>query len=242
MKLSSLSPGDIVSVYTNETGPPIQSEPVQEGSDTTEITGLDFGANERIIYVTLTSPGLDESRRMSVPVISEANYTELSTTIANAFTDKEVPGTLSVGDAVYLQSNPLQVFPNDLVINIKSLEYYSPTSVSDAVYLYNNYSNILYFGYNGTNEPIKYKVTLELRRGFATTTKEFVLTVPTVFSALQQSANAAYVLLNGGLIDTALQEAMDNANEVLNNPNATVQEYLTALIAIHSALDAVAGE
>ncbi|MRN51650.1 S-layer homology domain-containing protein [Paenibacillus monticola] len=242
VKLNSLSPGDIVSVYTNETGPPIQSEPVQEGSDTTEITGLDFGANERIIYVTLTSPGLDESRRLTVPVISEANYTELSTTIANAFADKEVPGTLSVGDVVYLQSNPLQVFPSDLVIDIKSLEYYSPTSVSDTVYLYKDYSNIRYLEYNGTNEPIKYKVTLELRRGFATTNKEFILTVPTVFSALQQSVNAAHILLNNGSFDAALQEAMDNANEVLNNPNSTVQEYLTALIAIHSALDAVAGE
>lgn len=233
LKVHGLSAGDIVSVYLNEFGNPVKSVPVQGGADTIQLTGLNFGAESTFIYISVTSSGAQESSHMQVPVLAEADYAALGTTIADAFADHEVPGTLTVGESVYLANSP-QSLPQDLEIKVLNLEPIS--SVSEAVYLYKDNYKVRLAGYNGTNEPVQYKVTLELRRGSSSVTKMIVLTVPTVSSLLQQSVAAANKLLNDRLVDENLMRTKVSAENALVNPESTVEEYIILLQDLNRAI------
>ncbi|WP_157261100.1 S-layer homology domain-containing protein [Paenibacillus wynnii] len=236
VKVSQLSVGDIISVYTDEVGgTPIQSVPIQAGKDTATITGLNFGAPSTTIYISVTNSNGQESVRRRIPVLSEQDYTVLTTTIAGAFSDHEIPSTSTVGEAVYL-ANPLVPLPLDL--EIKVLDLTPISSVTDSVYLYSNYSNVIFEGYNGTNESIQYKVKLELRSGYANVIKEFILTVPTAFAALQQTIVEAQALSAHVTNGTDLLTPLTRAETTLAQPNSTNQQYIMALHVLISAMRA----
>ncbi|OBZ08980.1 hypothetical protein A8L34_22810 [Bacillus sp. FJAT-27264] len=232
VKVQGLSEGDIVSLYLE--GRRINSNPVQPGSDTAELSNLDFGAAGSTASLSVTSRGSRESNLIQVTVLSEAKYAELSASAKDAFSDHEVPATLSVGESVYL-ADPLKPLPEHLKIKVLGIEPVS--TVNQAVYLDNNfYYGVTLEGYNGSNNPVQYKVSLELRLGFSAVNKELILTVPTVFSALQQSLAIADQLLNSGLNDNRFLHARDFADQVLQNQTASTSDYIDALIALNGVL------
>lgn len=232
VKVGQLSVGDIISLYTEEFGgAPIKSEAVQMGSNTAKIAGLNFGTEGGTVYFSLTTSNGQETARRAVSVLSEQDYSALNTTIADAFTDHEVPGTLTVGQSVYL-ANPAQLLPQDLEIKVLYLQ--PVTSVTDSVYLQWSNSNVWLEDYNGTNEPFEYRVMLALRRGYSTTTKEFIITVPTVISALQQTVVAAKEIVS---IATDLSTAIANAESALLGANSTAEQYIILLEALKSAMN-----
>jgi hypothetical protein len=236
VKVWGLSEGDILSLYSDLSGR-VNSVPVQAGSDTAELKNLDFGTAGSTIRLSVTSPGARESGRILVDVLSEADYVELVTTIPAAFSDHEVPGTLTVGQAVYL-ADPLKTLPESLKIRV--LNIVPVASVTQAVYLgYDSYNGVTLTGYNGTNESVQYKVTLELKRGYSTVNKELVLTVPAILSALQQSIAAADLLLGSGTINNELLQARTLADQVINNPSASAEEYVEALDSLNRLLNAL---
>ncbi|MCL6601594.1 MAG: S-layer homology domain-containing protein [Paenibacillus sp.] len=235
VKVSQLATGDIISVYTDAIGgTPVQSAPIRVGSNTTTITGLNFGTESTTIYISLTNSNGQESPRRAVSVLSEQDYTALSTTIADAFTDHEVPGTLTVGQSVYL-ANPAHLLPADL--EIKVLNVTSTSTVTESVYLYGDFTVVRLGAYNGTNEPLQYTVKLELRRGYTSVIKEFILTVPTAYSALQQTIVAAQALAPNVTNGTDLATPISRAETTLAQPNSTNEQYIMALRVLISAMN-----
>ncbi|WP_156130329.1 S-layer homology domain-containing protein [Paenibacillus durus] len=230
--VGGLSAGEVVNVYDHDYNLIAQSAPVQAGSDSIKLSNLNLGTGSSTIYVSITRPVLGESPRLPVTVLGEAEYAELKTTVAAAFADHEVPVTLAVYQDVYL-ADPEVLLPSDLQVKVIGLEPVS--TVSDDVYLNNDSSKVYLNGYNGTLEPVQYKVTLELRRGFSSVTKELVLTVPTVYSALNGSIAVARER-NEELNDTELQAAIEHAELVRDNQQSTLEEYLNALDDLNKAL------
>ncbi len=233
--VGGLSAGEVVNVYNDYYNLIAQSAPVQAGSNSVKLSGLDLGTGSSTIYVSITRPVMGESPLLPVTILGEAEYAELKTTVAAAFADHEVPVTLAVYQDVYL-ADPEVLLPPDLQVKVIGLEPVS--TVSDDVYLKNDNSKVYLNGYNGTLEPVQYKVTLQLRRGFSSVTKELILTVPTVESVLNSRVAFARGR-NEGLNDANLQAAIDQAELVIDNPQSTPEEYLNALLSLDHALQQV---
>lgn len=234
LRVRGLSAGDVVNLYLPASGEFLYSAPVPVGSDIAEFTHLDFGQASTTARVSITSPGATESSSLEVKVLSEADYAALGTTVASAFEDHSVPSTLTVGDAVYL-ADPLKSLPTALKVKVLSVTPVS--SVTETVYLQNDpYSGVILAGYNGTNTPVQYKVQLELRHASSTVNAELILTLPTVFSALAQSVALADERLDQ-TNNESLFQARNAADQVLQDSNSAVTDYINALNNLNDVLN-----
>jgi hypothetical protein len=222
LTVNHLEDGDVVSVYSDATGTadPLRTETVYSGGTSVKMTYLDFGAEASTIYVSLKKPNRTESALLPVTILSEASYAELATTIAGAFKSRTLSGTVSVQDAVYL-SDPQQALPVDLEVTVLSV---LPTTVTSDVYLGSINQQVVLMNYNGTAEDVTYSIKLQLKRGYSAVTKEFFITVPSVFTALPELIDHAQ-----DLNDSSLAAAITEAELVVSNSASTSEEYLQAL-------------
>lgn len=235
-----LEPGDIISVYSREldSSSLMKTATVAEGSTSVKLTGLDFGTDSTTVYISLKNPNLIESYAVPISVYSEASYAELATTVAGAFKDQVLPGTMSVGDVVYLP-DPLQPLPADLKVTV--LDYDGPSTVTEDVYILRDYF-VWYMNYNGTADPVSYSINLELKRDFSAVTKVIQITVPSVFTALPDSITLAETLLQNGTTQPGLVEAVDDARAVMDNTEATAADWIRALQALHAFFNQLAAD
>ncbi|WNS41201.1 S-layer homology domain-containing protein [Paenibacillus sp. MMS20-IR301] len=232
--VNALTPGDVVSVYSNEdrSGGLLGRATVANGSTSVKITGLDF-PNSSAIYVSLKKPNREESHAVPVTILTEASYAELATTIAGAFKDRILPGTMTVGQTVYL-ADPAFVWPRDLKVTVMNPQ--NPATVTEDVYILRDYY-VWYMNYNGTAEPVEYSIKLQLKRDFSAVNKEIIITVPSVFTALPESI--AYAR---SLNDPRLLGDINAAEAVVNDPESASEQYLQALIVLHEWFNLIARE
>ncbi|MNC42631.1 hypothetical protein D3C75_914500 [compost metagenome] len=214
----------------------MQTATVAEGSTSIKLTGLDFGTDSTTIYISLKKPDLTESYAVPIYVYSEASYAELATTVADAFKDQVLPGTMSVGDVVYLP-DPQQPLPADLKVTV--LNYDGPSTVTEDVYILRDYY-VWYMNYNGTADPVSYNINLELKRDFSAVTKEIIITVPSVFTALPDSIALAETMLQNGSTQPGLAEAVNAAQAVIADTDATAADWIGALQALHAIFNQIA--
>ncbi|MHA6534299.1 S-layer homology domain-containing protein [Paenibacillus sp. BAC0078] len=228
--VGDLEPGDKISIYSNEDDiEPLKTATVAENSTEVNIAGLDFGVNGTTTYISLKKPDLLESHPVPISVSSEAFYAELVATVDQAFHDQTVPGTMIAG-------TPLQLAAPEVLqdLRVTVLNHEAPSSVTDDVYILRDYY-VWYMNYNGTDAPVSYKVSLDVRP-YSTSSaviKEITITVPSVLTALPDSVALAEKMLQDGSTANGLMEAVDKAKAVINNPDATTKEYLEALKALH---------
>lgn len=230
--VSGLSAGNNIEVRNRDGLLIAQSSPVPSGSDTVTLTDLNLGAGSSAIYINVHSPEMNDWAETYVTVLSEADYAQLTTTVAGAFADHEVPVTTAVYQNVYL-ANPGVTLPQNLTVSVMSVEPVS--TVSQDVYLDTRWNALRLTGFNGTDAPVQYKVTLEIRVASSAVIKEITITVPTVKESLNRSTAYAEEQ-NAQLQDSSLQAVIDAAKLVLNNPDSTVEEYLEALEQLNDAL------
>ncbi|MEK5223769.1 S-layer homology domain-containing protein [Paenibacillus sp. FSL H3-0319] len=240
VNVRSLAPGDVVSVYADEIDHSqlLQTATVAEGSTSVKLTGLDFGADSTTVYISLKKPNHSESHAVPISVYSEAQYAELEATVAASFKDQVLPGTMTVGDVVYLP-DPQQPLPRDLRVTV--LNYDGPSTVTDDVYILRDYM-VWYMNYNGTADPVDYSIKLELKRDFSAVTKEIIITVPSVFTALPDSVELAEKMLLDDSTHPGLAEAVTDAKAVINNTDATAADWLEAIKALHEIFNQIARE
>lgn len=230
-----LEPGDVISVYSEEggTAEPVQTATVYGESTSIRMTGLDFGKEYTTIYISLKKPNRTESYAIPIPVLSEASYAELATTIAGNFKDRVLPGTMTVGQTVYM-ADPAFEWPRDFDVRI--MDFQAPSTVTDDVYLLRDYY-LWYMDYNGTAEPVKYSITLELKLDSSAVTKEIFITVPSVFTALPETIAYARTLN-----DDRLADPLTAAEVVVSNPEATAEQYIQAIKDLHWIFSLIANE
>ncbi|KAI7259972.1 hypothetical protein KC345_g10176 [Hortaea werneckii] len=219
VNVNKLVAGDVVTVYSDESHTmPLSS--ATAGSTSVKITGLNFGTDDSTIYISLKKPNRTESAVIPVTILSEEAYNNLASTIAGAFNNQVLPGTMSVQDSVYLP-DPLQPLPDDLKVTVLSVQ---PTTVTSDVYLDSYAQQVVLMNYNGTAEDVTYSVKLQLARGYSAVTKVIFITVPSVRHALPN-----LIVHAQALNQPELAAAISAAEAVVSNSESTSGEYLQAL-------------
>ena len=236
VNVTNLVRGDVVSVYSDESATQLLgTATVYSDSTSVKITGLDFGADDSTIYLTLKKSSRTESAAIPVTVLSQEAYAQLATTIAGAFKNQTVPVTTSVGTAVYLP-DPQQQLPEDLEVTVLSVLPTTETVTSD-VYLDTLAHKVLLMNYNGTEEDITYSVKLQLKLGYSAVIKEISITVPSVRKALPE-----LILYAQAQNDPSLAEAISDAQAVVGSSESTSGDYLRELQNLLDLLDLVVRE
>ncbi|WP_239615463.1 S-layer homology domain-containing protein [Cohnella mopanensis] len=232
LTVNNLSDTDVVYYYkADQTS--YNSVPVAPGDDSIVISNEDFGTNGSTIQVAVKSVGKALSSQLSVAVASEAAY---AASQANKFIDFEVWDDTSVNDAVYLNTvdGILGSMTDFRITNLESV------TVTGATYLQiaGDSSWMKLTAFNTSDASIEYKATIEVSvGGHNPQTKVVSIWLPTVEVALLNAVNYAEGIANP-IPGTSLVTRIQEARSVLNNPNASKQDYIDALTELLTAIKA----
>lgn len=225
--VSGLAPGEHV-VLSNENISNLHSSTATAESDVVTFTNLNLKSEGGSLTLYREDAFGQHSSRITVDYISEAAYNELVTVANTVYTDFTVPVTQAVYQNVYLNTPGVQV-PSDITLNVLGVEPVG--TVTSDVYLEYTDGAVKLQHFNGTSNPVQYKVSLELKRGSSIVTKDIILTVPDVRTALRDSVAAAGTINIEAVIARVLE-----AKAVLNDQQATTEDYINALYLLNEAI------
>lgn len=231
LTVNNLSVNDVVYYYAND-NTLLGYKLADHVKRNVFVPSLDFGVNGTTIKIAVQSAGWPISSKVAVTVPSEIEYANQQVGVFDSsFT---VPVTTSVNDAVYLQVRG----------NVGSQTTYTITNLEavtalSATYLVLDSSNtkLNLVAFNTTDSFIEYNATVEISvGGHYTQTKVIKIFIAQVQDALRSSiARAEWVDAVPGTEATLAAQILA-AQNTLDNPSATKQDYVDALTALLAVL------